>query len=128
LRRSNTVISLSKAVHDYRVGSRADWCSVHMKEIREDLIDAYHYVQKGVNQDLREAGTSATIDGTRCSFMGWSAGGGNTLWVVSLMERLKRNRPVDSLGKRRNELHQAEWERQSTPFSSGHINLPPEQA
>lgn len=99
-----------------------------MKDIREDLIDAYHYVQKGINRDLREAGTSATIDGTRCSFMGWSAGGGNTLWVVSLIEQLKRRCSADSLGERRNELHQAEWEGQSTPSASYHINLPPEQA
>jgi hypothetical protein len=53
-----------------------------MKEIREDLLDAYHYVQNKMNADLREAGTSASVDGTRCSFMGWSAGGGNTLWIV----------------------------------------------
>lgn len=128
LHRSNTVISLSEAVHDYCARSRAEQCSVHMKDIREDLIDAYHYVQKGINQDLREAGTSAIIDGTRCSYMGWSAGGGNTLWVVSLLEQLKRSSSAYSLGERRNDLYQAKWERQFTPFSSHHIDLPPEQA
>jgi hypothetical protein len=53
-----------------------------MKDIREDLVDGYRYVQTTLNKDLQEAGSSVIVDPSRCSYLGWSAGGTNVLYMV----------------------------------------------
>jgi hypothetical protein len=57
---------------------------VTITDIRQDLVDGYRYVHANLNTDLREAGSKALIDASRCSYFGWSAGGGNVLYMVSI--------------------------------------------
>lgn len=57
------------------------------KEIREDLIDVYKWIQNDLNQRLKELGSKASVDGTRACVMGWSAGGTSTVWLASDVQR-----------------------------------------
>lgn len=61
-------------------------------DIREDLLDAYKYVQKQINVDLLEAGAIYTLDGSRTCALGWSAGASNVLWLVSRLGHLPTGR------------------------------------
>jgi len=57
--------------------------SVTLKEIREDLLDSYKYVQHGLNRDLEAAGSKVVVDGSCSAAFGWSAGASNTIYLVS---------------------------------------------
>ena len=51
---------------------------VKLAECVEDLLDAYRFVQNGLNQVLK-----TELDTKRTCVMGWSAGGTGTLLLVS---------------------------------------------
>jgi hypothetical protein len=53
-----------------------------MKQIREDLLDAYIFLQTKLNAALVSKGSSAKIDATRMSCMGWSAGATGTIFLT----------------------------------------------
>jgi len=53
--------------------------------MREDFVDAYRFVQGHLEQAIGDAGTTGvSINGERTCALGWSAGGGAALWLVSL--------------------------------------------
>lgn len=57
--------------------------SVTLKEIREDLFDAYVYIQEKLNDAIQASrDDSPLIDTTRCCVTGGSAGGAATMWLV----------------------------------------------
>jgi len=55
--------------------------SVTLKEIREDILDGYRFIQKGLNDSLAPQGWS--VDPTRVSAWGASAGGGAVLLLAA---------------------------------------------
>lgn len=59
-------------------------CRVNHLEQRQDVIDAYEWIQGNLNKTLKELGSDVTIDFSRCIVGGSSAGGTNSLWLVSL--------------------------------------------
>lgn len=55
-----------------------------MLEIREDIFDAYIYIQHHLNAKIRaEDASASTIDTTRCIVTGGSAGGTGALYLVA---------------------------------------------
>lgn len=66
---------------------------VKLAECVEDLLDAYRFVQNGLNQVLK-----TELDVKRTCVMGWSAGGTGTLLLVSRLAFPCRLLPASSAG------------------------------
>ena len=56
--------------------------SAALKEIREDLCDAYLYIQDKLESELKKEGLDFAISGDRCLVTGGSAGGTSSIFMV----------------------------------------------
>jgi acetyl esterase/lipase len=70
-----------------------------MKDIRQDLLDSYLYIQHNLNDKLAELseGKAPKIDTARCISAGGSAGGSSCLFLA--MEIRDYNAKQDAAGK-----------------------------
>jgi len=75
--------------------------SACLDEIREDLLDSYEYIHSRLNADIFEAGGSSMVDGTRCCVFGWSAGGANSIFLVSRLTSFPTSPVLICIGLRR---------------------------
>jgi hypothetical protein len=59
----------------------AKFCAA-LKEIREDLCDAYLYIQDKLQSELEKKGLDFAIRKDRCLVTGGSAGGTSSIYLV----------------------------------------------
>lgn len=91
---------------------------VKLAECVEDLLDAYRFVQNGLNEVLK-----TELDVKRTCIMGWSAGGTGTLLLVSLFRLYLSSTVFKCLGGY-NELTSREYDVQTDAILRNGLERP----